>query len=132
MTVPGYEGQRLMIVQTRNGAPSFSGPVQIPMGNYPSKCNQDEGTYFVQAFTLAGALLGGTTFTVLPALSQPSAIPAAGPLTPSPAAAPAPGTTSATSPLPAISSGTVPPTTPAPTGTGVLGGLSTTDWLVIA
>src|SRR5215475_1075664 len=131
MTVPGYEGQRLMIVQTKNGAPSFSGPVQIPMGNYPSKCNQDEGTYFVQAFTLAGALLGGTTFTVLPAVSAPSGIPPLGPLTASPTPAPAPGTTSATSPLPA-SSTSVPPTTPAPAGTGVLGGLTTTDWLVIA
>src|SRR5215475_2218345 len=131
MTVPGYEGQQLVITQTKNGTPSFSGPMQIPMLNYPSKCNQDEGTYDVQAFTLAGALLGGTTFTVLPAVSLPSAIPAAGPLTPSPTAAPAPGTTSATSPLPAGSS-TVPPAAPAIGTTGVLSGLSTTDWLVIA
>jgi hypothetical protein len=140
MTVPGYEGQVLQIVQTKNGAPSFTGPMRMPMGNYASKCSQDEGSYTVQAFTLAGQMLGSTNFTVLP--SAVSATPAGGPplspagLPPLPAAtgtpAPPPGTTSSTAALPASSITTpVLPTTAAAAPT-FFSTLTTTDWLVLA
>jgi len=134
-TVPGYEGQVVHIVQTKNGAPSVSAPLKMPVPNYASKCNQDEGTYVVQAFTLVGDLLGGTTFNVLPAPAAPGGpmTPGAG-LPPLPAAtgtpAPAPGTTSATSPIPASSA--TAPLTATTTAPGFFSTLSTTDWLVIA
>jgi hypothetical protein len=140
MSVPGFEGQQLHIVQTKDGRPQFSGTMDIPMANYASKCLQDEGSYNLQAFTLSGQLLGSTNFVVLPA--QPSQ-PATGPLSPAglpplPAAtgtnAPAPGTTSATSPLPAsvAPSVTAPPAAAASILTPGLSNLSTNDWLILA
>jgi len=139
MTVPGYEGQWLMIVQTKNGAPSFTGPMLMPMSNYASKCSQDEGSYNVQAFTQAGQLLGSTTFVVLPAASSPGTGPSGlPPLTsatgtpPASTARPAaaPGTTSSTSALPATSV-TAPPVTSAAAAPSFLSSLSTTDWLLL-
>ena len=141
MTVPGYGGQVLHIVQTKNGAPQINAQMQMPTPNYASVCNQDEGTYFVQAFTQSGQLLGGTTFNVLPSASSPGTGPSG--LPPLPAAtneppsasapsAPAPGTTSSTSNVPAAAT-TTPTTTPATTvvTSATPFGLSTTDWLII-
>jgi hypothetical protein len=137
-TVPGYEGQTLHIVQTKNGASSFTGPMQMPVLNYASKCNQDEGAYTVQAFTQSGQLLGSTNFNVLASPASPTG--GAGPLSPAglpglPAAtgqpAPGPGTTSSTSALPA-GSATTPLTTAAAAAPTGLAALSTTDWLIIA
>lgn len=78
MTVPGLEGQTVYIVQTKNGAPSFSGNMTMPMPAYSSICNQDEGTYNVQAFdSTSGSLLGQTQFTVTPGPGslQPAGVP---------------------------------------------------------
>src|SRR5215467_10036964 len=50
MTVPGWEGRSPFIVQTKNGATSFSGQLPVPMKNYASQCAQDEGSYQLQAF----------------------------------------------------------------------------------
>jgi hypothetical protein len=132
MTVPGFDGQTLMIVQTKNGAPNFSGPLLMPVRNYGSTCGQDEGTYNVQAFTQPGTLLGSTTFVVLPAPGAPGTGPSG--LPPSPIgtgvpistsqAAPPPGTTSATSALPAAATGQAIATTG-------LGSLTSTDWIIL-
>lgn len=74
MTIPGWEGRSPYILQTKNGAPQFSGTMLMPMGNYASHCNQDEGSYQLQAFDpTSGALIGQTNFTVLPATSASTA-----------------------------------------------------------
>lgn len=130
MTVPGYEHQTLYIVQTKNGAPSFSGNMAIPMPNYASVCNQDEGNYQLQAFDpLSGTLIGQTTFTVLPAAvpTTTTAPPAAAIAPASSSAGPAtsgPGTTALPAP------GAMPPTG-APIAAAPAAGLSQLDWVLI-
>lgn len=68
LTIPGWEGKTVYAVQTKNGAPQFSGPFPIPMSNYASNCAHDPGTYQFTAFDPNNkAVIGSTVFTVLPA-----------------------------------------------------------------
>lgn len=116
MTVPGYEGKTLFVQQTKNGAPQFSGNLQIPMTNYASKCQQDEGSYQISVHDPAsGALIGATTFTVLPAAVSSAA---------GTAVTTAPGSSTGTT-------GATTPTTAAPAAASFLSNLSGVDWILI-
>lgn len=107
MTIPGWEGRSPYILQTKNGASQFSGTMPIPMKNYSSVCQQDEGSYQLQAFDpTSGALIGQTNFTVLPATSASTAA----------------SSTAATG-------ATIAPATGAP---GFFSTLTTTQWVVLA
>lgn len=109
MTIPGLEGHSIYLVQSKNGSPQFSGTFPLPMSNYQSVCNQDEGTYTASAYSLVdGSLIASGSFTVLPQGS--SAIT---------------GATGTTTPVPGATTST---------GASVvnfLDQLSTTDWLLI-
>lgn len=78
LAIPSWGNKQVYIMQTKNGSPQFSGLMTMPMSAYNSICNQDEGTYVLQAFDpVNGALIGGTTYTILPAGSTATAAVAA-------------------------------------------------------
>lgn len=132
MTLPGYEGKTVYVIQTKNGAQQFAGSMAIPMSNYASKCNQDEGYYQLSAYEpTSGNLIGQGSFTVLPAGTASTAASSTG-TTGATVPAATPGMVP-TAPAPAAAVGmtaTVP--APAPTTTtSVLSNLSGVDWILI-
>ena len=84
-TVPPYEqanggpGQ-VYIIQTKNGAPQFSGMFAVPMAPYTSLCNQDVGSYQLEAFDpFTGNHIGDVAFQVVPQGTIPPTVPASVP-----------------------------------------------------
>jgi hypothetical protein len=130
MTVPGFEGKTLFAVQTKNGAPQFSGNMQIPMSNYASQCNQDEGSYQLSVYDpTSHSLIGQGSFTVLPAGSVstvPSSTGTTGATTPVAPITPAPST-----PTPSVPAAITTTPAPAPT-TSIFSNLTGVDWILIA